>query len=314
MPNEEAMAVNQLAEFEFKFSGRAVEHGLIDVRYFAPSALAVASLVDETAKILYGQDIKASVHLKADFHRGSFVSILAVDVSIFQQLVDYVTSSNEALEAIKWLLGGGSFLGFLELLRFLRNRKDADVEAEITRRTETYVQFGDFKFQRRCFEQRRNPKLREPAEEMVRPLQDPEIESMQFSLPTLAHQMIIPRSEREHFFFPPGDGNGETFTYRGLFEVISPTLGYEYVWRLKDIANSRTFTASIQDDKFSKVVSKGGVAFSHGSKLDAELQVVVRERDDGKQSLQYRVLKVYEVISPTEQTGLNFTLGGENES
>lgn len=313
MPNEETQDVNQLAEFDFKFSGRAVEHGLIDIRYFAPSALAVASLVEEAAKVLYGEDTKASVHLKADFRQGSFESILAVDVSIFQQLIDSVRSNNEALEVVKWLFGGGGLAGFLEMLRRLRNRKDAEIEPEITRKTETYIQFGNLKVEHKCFEQRRNPKLREPAEEMVRPLQDPEIEGMQLSVPTIEHQIVIPRSEREHFFFPPGEGGGETFTYRCLLEVISPSLGYEYVWRFKDIANNRTFTASLQDAKFSKRVSEGSVAFRHGSKLDAELQVVVREREDGSKSLQYTVLKVYEAIGPTEETGLSFAPGDEGK-
>jgi hypothetical protein len=208
-------------------------------------------------------------------------------------------------------LGGGSFQGFLELLKLLRNREDADIEAEITKRTETTVEIGKFKFHRKCFEHRRNPKLREPVEDMVRPLQDPEIEEMQFSLPALAHQMVIPRSERQHFFFPPSDGNGETFQYRCLLEVISPSLGYEYVWRLRDIANNRTFTASVQDAKFLKQVSQGGVAFRHGSKLDVELHVVARERDDGNHSLRHTVLRVYEVIGPHEEGGLGFTLGSE---
>ena len=314
MQSEETINMNQLAEFEFRFSGNAVENGLIDVRYFAPSALAVASLVEEAANVLYGKNARASVHLKADFRRGSFESFLAVDISIFQQILDYVTSNNEALEVVKWLLGGGSLVGFLELLRFLGNREDPAVESEITRETKTTIQFGSLKVHRHCYEQRRNPKLREPIEEMVRPLEDPEIDAMQFSLPTLAHQLTISRSEREHFFFPLDDGIGETFTYRALFEVMSAALGYEYVWRFRDIRNNRTFTASIQDNKFSKLVSQGSVAFSHGSKLDAEMQVVVRDIENGKKSLKYTVLRVYEVISPPEQSQLNFSLDKENDS
>ena len=74
------------SRFEIKFDGAAVSQGLIEVRDFAPAALAAGELVERANEILNGERAAVSVRLRTDsFSVGSCETVVHITLTALDQ-------------------------------------------------------------------------------------------------------------------------------------------------------------------------------------------------------------------------------------
>ena len=126
----------ETARFEIKFVGEAVASGAIDVKYLAPTLLAVGDLIEESNRVLNGNRALVSVQLKADFQPGSFEGLLELGVSFLDQAKNLFAEgglhdAKGILESIGfWGCSGVTLYRLIRKIGFRKQISEASLQGE----------------------------------------------------------------------------------------------------------------------------------------------------------------------------------------
>ena len=313
------------SRFEIKFEGAAVSEGLIEVRDFAPAALAAGELVERANQILNGEKAAVSVRLRTDsFSAGSFETVVHITFTALDQaknllLEGGLKDARELLEALGfWTkvvvvpVGGG----LIYLIRRLNGRKPKKALEHGDGQIVLEIGDGDeIQTDRNTYKLYRDPKTVRTMQEMVTPLGREGIESVTFSAPrergkSQPEGNRIQKSDRDAFkraaeLLEEVDPDTEfSSEYMRRFAILNAPFSEDYVWRLTDGENR--LAATVEDEAFLEDVKAGTIAFSAGSMLEVRMRSTTSQTTSGKPTSRHVILKVLEVIRPPIQTLLDF--------
>lgn len=124
--------MSDTTEFRVTYDGPALENHEMDPRELAPALLAMADLLDASAKVLYGDKAKVNVNVKGSFKTGSFNVDFVTGVKWLQSVRDIFAGSEATAianaSAILGALGVLGKTGLIPLLKWLRARPITRVE------------------------------------------------------------------------------------------------------------------------------------------------------------------------------------------
>lgn len=302
--------------FLFAFDGEGVRDGSMDVRDFAPAALAVGQLVEQANRVLNGGRADVSVRLKADFRTGSFESAVEIGVSLYEQAKAIfdgeLKDARELIEALGFwgnsALGGG-LLGLLKKLKGRKPKKGTVLE---NGRVALELPDGEvIEASRDVADLYNDIRVLQATREVVKPVeQRDDIDDVAFSKPgsTPAEATRIQKVDIPVIVEPVERlDQAETIhsaTYERVYSVVSPAFTGDYVWRLTD--GDSKVSATMRDADFLARVERGDIAFSAGSLIQAEVSSSTSRTPTGKLSTQTEIRRVSKVIPPAKQTLLQF--------
>ncbi len=279
------------------YDGDALKAGTMDVLELAPALLAVGNLFQQSNRLLNGDKAQITVHVRADFKRGSFdVALLLI---LFDQAKSILLSDQykTTKEIILLLFGRGSLA---ELIKVLRGRRPAavstlpngTVKVEIGN---TYIEVhGDVM---RLYG---NSAVRESMQGIVRPLEREGIDTFE-----VRHEQkmleTVQKNEVPYFAPEPFEESVSESERTAAFEVVTLSFDDRYKWRFTD--GNATFTAAIGDDRFFDAVQKRQYHFGKGDYLKVKLHAKTWMTDAGLKT-EYRIIEVIDVIQAPRQSSL----------
>jgi hypothetical protein len=279
------------------YDGGALKAGTMDVTELAPALLAMGNLFQQTNRLLNGDKAQISVHVRADFKRGSF------DVALLLVLLDQAKSVllseqyKTAKELILLLFGRGSLA---ELIKALHGRRataltplpNGTVKVEIGN---TYIEVhGDVT---RLYD---NSTVRESMQGVVKPLEREGIDTFEVRH---EHKVLdtVQKNEIRYFAPEPFEEPVSESERTAVFEVVTLSFDDRYKWRFTD--GNVTFTAAIDDDRFFDAVQKRQYRFGKGDYLKVKLHTKTWRTDMGLKT-EYRIREVVGVIQAPRQSSL----------
>lgn len=278
------------------FAGEALEDGTMDIKALAPALLALGELVEEANNLLGKQGSKVAVNVKSDFKTGSFEVAFQVVQSFLDQAIGLLPfmTDNSNLELILKSVGflNSSGLNLLKLTKLLKGKpiKSHTVIENGLTRIETSNSFHEIKVTKEVIELYQSPRIRDNAENMVRPLELPGVE--QFQVKEEGHILDYVEKNEFPYFRRETSNLAEVVsenTVEAWVEVISPVFEPERKWQV-DYNGTKVYV-SVLDKSFLEAVSEGQMSFSKGDMLFTKL--IIRQKEDyGKIKAEHEISRV----------------------
>jgi hypothetical protein len=296
------MADRSPSDFVLTYDGPALATGRMPVRELAPSLLALGELFQEANVIV--DPLAAPVRLEVRaFERGSF----GVDLHVVAEIGDFLSRPGVQQAALLIGLIVDSSQGLLAFLRWLRgqqiiSRADAgegntrieDNQGNVVIIRDSVVTLYD------------DPRARNLASEVVRPLKDPGIDELRIERPN-ADPLTLRDDETEAFDAPIPE---ETLTEQELVlfvivEVAVFTRGNKWKFSVGGMA---PFWATVEDEGFWDRVEGRRDLFGYRDLLHVRISMRQKRGAKGALDTEWRVL---EVLNHIRGGGVTPTLWSE---
>lgn len=299
---------NRSTLFKMAYEGPALISHEMNVKDFAPALLSIGELLEDSNRILNGEQIKIVVNIKAT-DPGS----IQISLSVVQTLIDQarslfndpsVTAIINAKELLEIILGGGSCFGVLHFIKWIKKRKIKNIIKLDTGDFNMEIEDGEAKIisnkEMKLFGL---VKIRKNIEAIVRtPLNKEGIDKVVFKSGNFITE--INRDEADYFTAPETDSEtiGETETETNL-QIINISFLEGRKWRFND--GNSSFFADILDNEFLDNVEKNREVFAK----DDILRVRLRNRQylmEGIIKAENTIIKVIKHTSAAVQIKLPF--------
>lgn len=280
-----------------RYTGPAVDAGLMDVYDAAANMIAFSEFVVAAAKATFGEKVEAKAEV-AGFGRGSFITDLVINlggplVTLFASGTpkEFLGVVNEAIKLWKHLAGSppqrversGNNSNAVSVTN--NNGKVIAVQAQTVN-----LVFGD--------------KSAEAANRFIRePLSKEGIDSVEVDAETDGKpERIVQVSRQEASWFVPVAPETPLFdtTIKAALVIEAPVFKDDNKWRFSD--GSGSFYADISDAEFITRVNNGE-AFAKGDSLIVEMRIQ-QHRQGEKLLTEKTIVKVIEHRSRPSQGGL----------
>lgn len=282
--------MSALKSFSVIYDGEDIANGTIDVRDLAPSLLALADLVDNTAALALQDAPRYSLRVKSDFRTGSFEVGLEF-ARLYQQLVSlFSTQDAQAIASMLQILGISGAFGLLQLVRKSKGRKPTKVTIERTERVSiTFEGEEPDSVPISVFNLFKSFNARKAIERLVDPLNRDGVDILKFR--ANSEDCFVVKKDEVQYFKAPSDLEGETVTFSDTrLVIVSPSFIPQNKWKFYD--GARNFFASIEDEEFVFEVQNGREAFRKGDMLFVSLKTI-QWVEAGKLKVEYAIEKVH---------------------
>ncbi|HOW77413.1 MAG TPA: hypothetical protein P5102_15260 [Candidatus Competibacteraceae bacterium] len=292
------------------YDGPALAHHEMDVHELAPALMAIGTVFDEANALFNGERAKIQIRVKGSFKTGSFGIEFSILQSIADQLLGFLQSNPVVSAATMVTLVGLSAKdagkGLIGLLRWLRGRSITKVVLLEDHRVRVEVGDEHLEVERRVIDLYRNYKLRKAFEEVLKPLEQPGIDSFAVTDERLdnGQSFLLVEKHEQPFFKAPeaSDEQIENTEFDINLQAVNIAFQDDNKWRFTD--GNSTFHAAIQDADFLAKIAQNEVVFAKGDVL----RVRMRKQQwltGEKMRTVYEVLKVLEHRSAARQLPLH---------
>ena len=279
-----SMKTNVLLRYE----GPALDTGRMDVYEASANMIAFSEFMVAVVKTTCGDDAEATAQV-AGFQRGSFVTELAFNVGAAATIFTALTPEQ------LWSIVKDAFA----VWKHLKGQPPREVthnsgqQVSVTNNSGNIIQVQTPALTLVLSERGTTPVGKFVREALGRD----GINKLQIQDDDETPIVEVDRSEAAYFVPVAAETIVSDNTNRMLVSLVSPVFQDGNKWRFND--GSYTFSAAILDDAFISSVN-AGERFGKGDVLDVDMQIV-QQRSGLKVSVERRVLKVYEHLTPHEQ-------------
>lgn len=302
--------MNGMTEFRLTYDGPAFENHEMDPRELAPALLAMADLLEASARVLYGDKAKVSVNVKGSFKTGSFNVDFVAGVQWLQAIRDIFSGPEATAIAngvgILTALGVVGSRGLLPLLKWLRNRPITRIESlspDSEGRAKVRIVVGDdhYDVERDVLDLLRDVGVRKATENVLAPLKRPGIDTF-----ALGHgsrvNFSVHGDDLPSFVSPTAEEILIIDDVRAMaFSIVSLTFKENNKWRLSDGAS--TISATILDTAFLHDVQNDLTSFSKGDSLVCDVRVRQWQTATGTRT-DYEIVNVAQHLRAARQIHL----------
>ena len=289
-------------DLEIIYSGRAVENGSMDVRTLAPALLALAEVYQESQRVLYPNENRIALEVKATEH-GSFEVHLVLSQSIIEQAQSLFTGdTTTSVVNIIGLIGGSySLITFLRKIHLKLIRKTTELPDGMIK-----IELDDgssFEIPKQVLTLSKSLAIRQSLQSFSESVNADGISTVSFRKNNEI-TVEINKDEVPAFSVPDIDDDLiSQYTIRQAFAIASLTFVDGNKWRLSD--GERTFYTTIEDKAFLENVSRDAISFSKHDYLECEMNVKQWNTEDGLKT-EYVVQKVIKHIPASRPVQLPF--------
>jgi hypothetical protein len=283
------------------YDGENLKSGLIPVKELAPSLIAFAEAL-ESAFSLLNNEQQLKIYVKSDFEKGSFKVNLLLELLPLQNLLNLLaplTFSNLS-----------DFINiFTNVINFILNLKNRKIENAKPSENNITIYVSDgatLVITKEVFEVYMNIDVRKSIKEVVKPLAKGDIEN--FKIISYDNKALVQVSKEQSAYF---DIDGKQMeeklndsTFEKIYSLVSISFKEDNKWRLNDGAN--TIYATMLDHDFLAQIDKGTISFAKPDLIKAEMRVVQTRSIDNILKTEYEILKVIELIKPSQQLEIPF--------
>jgi hypothetical protein len=302
--------MSDVTEFRVSYDGPALENHEMDPRELAPALLAMADLLEASARVLHGDKAKIHVNVKGSFKTGSFNVDFVTGVQWLQSVKD-IFAGTEATAianatAILGALGVIGKKGLFPLLKWLRSRPITRIEAIVADRpgqptVRIYVGDEFCDTERDTVDLLRDVGVRKATQQVLAPLERPGIDVFALGQGTRVN-VTVRDSELSSFISPAADESLIIDDIRDMaFSIVSLTFKEDNKWRLSD--GSSTISATISDADFLQAVHSDMKSFSKGDALVCRVRVRQWQTAHGTRT-DYEVVNVINHLRAARQVQL----------
>lgn len=277
----------------------------MEVGDLAPALLALCDLVEEANEAATGGETRVKLTVRAGFRRGSF----AIDLRILQEMWKEAATlfsgpHATAVANILAIIGIPGGIGLIQLIRRSRG-KAAKSAIQITETRTVRVEFeGEppVDVDQRVWRLFQNPKAREAASRLVKPLARPGVDSVRFVAG--GSETTVADSDSVSSFELPVEHEGEVSREdRRVLQIVAMSFKDGNKWRVSD--GGRTLYVSVVDEDFLAKVKRRDVLFGNNDYLDASLRTR-QWIEDGQLRVSYEILKIHRHSASAEQLLFGF--------
>lgn len=281
-----------------RFIGPDPDRGRMNAIELGPAIFGLGRMFSRASKILYGDDARVTLEVRADFERASFgIEFIAVAVQLGEVFADL---SREDLRLILDVLGITGSGGLLAILFWLQGRKVDKIEktgdqVSLTVHDESLtVNINEYQLLS-------DSDVREASQALVAPMDREGVEAVEMTAEDESPKQIK-RAQREYFrrySLPDEEVSVDRST--AILEVIGPVFREGNRWRFAQ--GEQDFHAEIVDESFLERVSRHEYVFGRGDALRVRLEIETRREGD-KLRFDRRVLEVLEVMTVQQASQL----------
>lgn len=292
----EAGAVSELS-LRVKYEGPDADRGRMSAVDIGPAIFGIGNAVGRASRILYGDEKRVQVEVRADFEHASF-GIEFFALSPTGELLPPLTI--EQLSQIASILGLiGGVPGMIAFLRWLAKRKIKEIEQH----GDNYLIHveGDVKdlsvTEFRVFS---DPTIRRDMKALVAPLEEDRITGLHIQAGD-REPIHITHKERELFEIRglPDEDLGEDTSVQ-ILEILSPSFQLGNKWYVAQ--GELKYYVTIEDDIFLAKVERREYRFGNHDALRVEMAVDVSRDEKGHLKFDRRVVRVLTYLPAPQST------------
>lgn len=308
-----------MSTFRIGFDGPAVDNGEIDVADLAPALLALGEFFEAANRALNKDRADVKLKIRAT-EKGSFVALLALDVSFITDILDAVsahpdrvTAANDLMDLVikgSGIAGGaaGASLGFFKTLKWLKGKRPDSAQQNEDGTTSLTKGGTTFIVDQRTIVLLEDISTREATEKFVK------TSFRQLGIKTVTlndddgvnegPDLILTRADIGSATVPEPSKEEITetsVTREALLRIVSAQFEEGYLWRFSDGTN--TFTASMEDEGFIKRLDTSEIVLSKNDTL----RCVIKEKQQlagNRLKTETKITRVKDHISGARQLRL----------
>jgi hypothetical protein len=304
------VTMNDMTEFRLTYDGPALASHEMDPRELAPALLAMADLLEASARVLYGNDAKVKVSVKGSFKTGSFNIDFVASFHWLQSVRDIFAGQNftAIANAVAILSALGVVgKGMISLLKWLRNRtpdRTELIEPGPDGKPRVRIFVGDeyYDVEKGALDLLRDVGVRKALDKTLAPLDKPGIDT--FALGQGAAINVTVHENERMYFVAPANAE-ERLLIDDLrtmaFSIVSLAFKEDNKWRLSD--GSSTISATISDEQFLHGVNTNVESFAKGDSLVCTVRVRQWQTANGPRT-EYEVVRVNDHLHAARQIEL----------
>lgn len=286
-----------MTEFRLTYDGPALISHEMSPRDLGPALIAMADLLEASARVIYGDDVKVDVQLKGPFKSGSFNIDFVASVQWLKTVRDFFSGQSAAAcaNATAILTAVGIVgKGLFSVLRWLRGRPVSSAES-LGRDPQGFEQVRIFagedayETRRHVLDLLQDAGVRAALADVVKPLELMGVDI--FAIGTGGRLNVIIRDEERVYFASPVES--EVLLIDDVrdvaFSVVSCVGIDTKAWRLTD--GTSAVSACISDEPFLRAVDVGDVTLLKGDSLVCRARMLLWQTGAGLR-LEYDVVQV----------------------
>jgi len=270
----------EIFNFKVTYDGDAIQNNEIEAKILAESLLGISSAIEESNKIINGDDSRVFTKVRSNFKSGSF----EVD------LVQFLTSNNfQAAVNLITVLGfvGLGSKGLIQFIKFSKGKKITKKTKIDNNHSEVYIENCQSPTivenqVINCYE---NKSIQTAITKTISPLYYKGVDSIGFSSNDKDPELI---TKVDLDSFKPlnheecDEIEGEILDEEineAFFVVAQSNLdGWEKGWKLSLSGESFSFLVTVSDKNFLKAVNSGKYSFSHGTIIHAKYRKLTKRK------------------------------------
>ena len=291
------------AEFAVTYAGPALTEGRMPVADLAPSLLALSELFTEASRVSYPEREPASLNIRADTERGSFLVWLAVQSpGAWDEVRDLLSGAAiTALVNLQGVIFGEG--GILWLLKTLGGRRIIAREQLPSGRFRLTLPDGAvYESSAEAVDLYDRPSARQKARRIVEPLRQQGIDRVEFTTDDHPDPVLeVGEADLPGYEELPEGILGER-EEEVIVTLVTASVEGKYKWRFTEGDPAR-FTASMEDPEFRAKIDAHAISFQKDDKFRVDMRTVQSEVD-GKLHAERTVVRVLEVYPRAEQTSI----------
>lgn len=259
--------------FSAAYVGPDVETGRMNARLLAPALFGIAELVERSATIAYGVPNAVTVHVDANFRRGSFVFDLVAATAITSTSLLGGLPVDQIDVLLRWIgLVGDDSDSLFGFLRRVGGQKVDRVETTADGQVHLTINGDDARItiNQHVFKLANDAQVRDAAAAVAQPLEQPGITEFRSGEGSVPADLVLLPADVPAIRAPLDvETNLAESVAETAVEIIAPSFQQGGKWRVAQ--GGASFWLSISDPMFLARI-EGGEAFAKGDYLIGDVR------------------------------------------